>query len=114
VAKRRARRVLQLALLVLSGFAIVARAQVPASAPAHLGKVYFQTSCSGDAQALFEKGLALLHSFQYTEARQTFEQAQAADGKCAMALWGKAMSRYEQLWQFPSEKQMKESHDEIA
>jgi len=99
-----------LALLVLLGSAGMVRAQ----APAHLGKVYFQTSCSAEAQPLLDKGLALLHSFQYREARQTFEQAQAVDAKCAMAHWGKAMSLGEQLWNVPEKKQMKEGRQEIA
>ncbi|MGB7436009.1 MAG: tetratricopeptide repeat protein [Candidatus Acidiferrum sp.] len=105
---------LQLALLlVLLGCTVAARAQEPAAAPSHLGKVYFQTSCSPEAQALFDKGLALLHSFQYTEAHQIFERAQSVDPKCAMAHWGKAMSLYEQLWTFPDEKRLKEGHEEV-
>jgi Tfp pilus assembly protein PilF len=103
--------------LTLSMQAVFAMAQEQAGASrsdrSHLGKVYFPTSCSSEAQPLLEKGLALLHSFQYTEARQTFEQAQARDRKCAMAHWGKAMSYYEQLWDFPDEKQLKEGHQEI-
>ena len=102
-----------LVLMVLLGCAGVALAQAPAGAP-HLGKVYFQASCSAEAQPLLDKGLALLHSFQYKEARQTFEQAQAADGQCAMAHWGKAMSLWEQLWSVPDEKQIQEGREEIA
>ena len=30
-----------------------------------------------------------------------------------MAHWGKAMSLYEQLWEFPDDKQLKEGHEEI-
>ncbi|MGB7730764.1 MAG: hypothetical protein WBL50_22240 [Candidatus Acidiferrum sp.] len=82
-------------------------------AQSHLGTVDFPTSCSAEAQPLLDKGLALLHSFQYTEAHQTFEEAQASDKKCAMAHWGKAMSFYEQLWEFPDDKQLKEGHKEI-
>ncbi len=92
---------------------VASRGQAPASAQTQLGKVNFPTSCSPEAQPLLEKGLALLHSFQYLEARQTFEEAEARDAKCAMAYWGKALSRYEQLWEFPDEKQLKEGHDEI-
>ena len=103
-----------LLILVLLGSVAVARAQAPTGTTPHLGKVYFQTSCSAESQPLLDKGLALLHSFQYMEAHQTFEQAQAADAKCAMAHWGNAMSLWEQLWIFPSEKQMKEGREEIA
>jgi hypothetical protein len=36
--------------------------------PQHLGSVRFSTNCSPEAQSGFEKGVALLHSFQYEEA----------------------------------------------
>jgi tetratricopeptide (TPR) repeat protein len=88
-------------------------AQTVAKAESGLGKVDFATSCSGDAQPILEKGLALLHSFQYMEARQTFEQAEAADAKCAMAHWGIAMTHYEQLWMFPSPEQLAQGHKQI-
>jgi Tfp pilus assembly protein PilF len=84
-----------------------------ASAQTQLGKVNFPTSCSAEAQPMLEKALALLHSFQYLEARQTFEQAEKLDKSCAMAHWGKAMSFYQQLWDFPDEKHLKEGHAEI-
>ncbi len=103
-------------ILLLSAFlssAVVARGQSTGSAETHLGKVSFPTSCSAPAQPLLEKGLALLHSFQYMEARQTFEEAVGLDAKCAMAHWGQAMSLYEQLWDFPSGRQLSEGHKEI-
>jgi tetratricopeptide (TPR) repeat protein len=87
--------------------------QAAGAGSVHLGRVYFETSCSTEAQPLLERGLALLHSFQYLEARQTFEQAEASDAKCAMAHWGEAMSLYQQLWDFPDEKQLKEGHKAI-
>jgi hypothetical protein len=49
------------------------------------------------AQSAFEKGVALLHSFPYEEARQTFGEVAKCDAKCAMAHWGKAMSLDHQL-----------------
>jgi Tfp pilus assembly protein PilF len=84
-----------------------------ASAQTQLGKVNFPTSCSADAQPALEKGLALLHSFQYMEARQTFEDAEKLDKSCAMAHWGYAMSFYQQLWDFPDEKHLQEGHAKI-
>jgi tetratricopeptide (TPR) repeat protein len=84
-----------------------------ASAQTQLGKVNFPTSCSAEAQPVLEKGLALLHSFQYLEARQTFEEAETLDKTCGLAHWGKAMSFYQQLWDFPDEKHLKEGHAEI-
>jgi hypothetical protein len=51
---------------------------------------------------MVEKGLALLHSFQYLEAEQAFTDASRLDPQCALADWGKAMALYQQLWDFPS------------
>jgi hypothetical protein len=49
-----------------------------------------------------EKGLALLHSFQYLEAERAFTDASRLDPQCALADWGKAMVLYQQLWDFPN------------
>ena len=35
-----------------------------------LGKVTFPTSCDPKVQAQFERGVAMLHSYWFTEARQ--------------------------------------------
>jgi len=43
--------------------------------------------------------VALLHSFQYEEARSAFEAVSAKDPTCAMAHWGVAMSHYHGLWE---------------
>jgi len=82
-------------------------AQGAAATSPQLGQVNFPTSCTPDAQPLIETGVALLHSFQYQQANQTFSDAAKRDSKCAMAYWGKAMSRYEQLWEFPSGKKLR-------
>jgi len=85
----------------------------PGAQPGHLGKVDFPTSCSAGVQPLLEKGLALLHSFQYEEARQSFAAAKSQDPKCAMAHWGAAMALYHQLWDFPDPPKLKQGRDEI-
>jgi hypothetical protein len=72
-----------------------------------VGQVHFPTSCNAGAQASMETGVALLHSFQYEEASQTFSRATKEDPRCAMAYWGMAMSRFEQLWDFPGKKTLK-------
>ena len=83
-------------------------------APAdQLGKVNFPTTCSAEVQPAIEKGVALLHSFQYTESEKTFADAAAREPKCAMAYWGKAMARYEQLWDFPNDKTLKEGRKDL-
>src|SRR5258707_9002353 len=77
------------------------------SPPVQVGQVNFSTSCSVEARPAIETGVALLHSFQYLQADQSFSDAAKHDSKCAMAYWGKAMSHYEQLWEFPSGKALK-------
>lgn len=66
--------------------------------PARLGHVSFPTSCSAQAQPVFERGVALLHSFWYEEAARTFRDATTADTACAMAWWGLASSYLHPLW----------------
>src|SRR5258706_16119437 len=62
--------------------------------PDQLGKVNFPTSCRAEVQPAIEKGVALLHSFQYKESEQTFADAATKEPKCAMAHWGTAMARF--------------------
>jgi tetratricopeptide (TPR) repeat protein len=81
--------------------------------PDQLGKVNFPTSCAAEVQATIERGVALLHSFQYKESEQTFADAATRDPKCAIAHWGKAMARYHQLWDFPDEKTLNEGRKDI-
>jgi hypothetical protein len=78
-----------------------------------LGQVNFPTSCAPEAQRSIETGVALLHSFQYKQADQSFSDAAKLDPKCALAYWGKAMTHYEQLWEFPSEKSLKHGAEEV-
>lgn len=73
-----------------------------------LGTVSFPVSCSASVQKPFERGVALLHSFAYDEARQQFQEIATTDSHCSMAYWGQAMSLYHQLWSRPAEADMKQ------
>src|ERR1044071_5059077 len=66
-----------------------------------LGSVSFPTSCSAAVQKTFERGVALLYSFEYEEAGNQFREIATNDPSCAMAYWGEAMSLYHQLWGRP-------------
>lgn len=66
-----------------------------------VGSVSFPTSCDPAVQAEFERGLALLHSFFYEEARRVFTEVASKDPTCAMAQWGIAMTYYHPLWAAP-------------
>ena len=56
-----------------------------------LGKVTFPTSCDPKVQRDFERGVAMLHSYWFIQARKTFEGVLQQDPSCAIAYWGIAM-----------------------
>jgi tetratricopeptide (TPR) repeat protein len=64
-----------------------------------LGNIDFPTSGSPAAQPLFLKGVLLMHSFEYDDAREAFVEAQKADPAFAMAYWGEAMTFNHPVWQ---------------
>lgn len=63
-----------------------------------LGEVRFEVSGSPKAQQAFEKGLLLLHSFEYRDAREAFQEAMELDPQMPMAYWGVAMTHNHPLW----------------
>jgi len=83
---------------LISGFALALSFAVfpttppPVSSEEKLGRVSFPVSCTPEAQAQFERGLAMLHSFFYPETLKAFTQVTQTDPSCAMGYWGVAMS----------------------
>ncbi len=71
-----------------------------------LGSVNFPNSCRSEAQEDFLRGLALLHSFGYEEARRSFVAAAATDPRCAIAQWGVAMTYYHPIWAPPTSDEL--------
>jgi tetratricopeptide (TPR) repeat protein len=63
-----------------------------------VGSVHFVTSCQSAVAGDFNRAVALLHSFQYEDARAAFTNISERDPQCAMAQWGVAMSHYHGLW----------------
>ena len=63
-----------------------------------VGSVHFATSCQSALANNFNRAVALLHSFQYEQARQAFTDIVGKDPQCAMAQWGVAMSHYHGMW----------------
>jgi tetratricopeptide (TPR) repeat protein len=57
-----------------------------------LGEVDFPVSCTLEAQAEFNRGMALLHSFWFAPAIDSFNAVIELDPTCVMAHWGVAMS----------------------
>jgi tetratricopeptide (TPR) repeat protein len=78
-----------------------------------LGTVHFPVSCMEGVQKPFERGVALLHSFWYEEAKKEFEQIATDDPHCSMAHWGIAMSIWHQLWNRPDAATVKRGQAEV-
>src|SRR5437773_3119187 len=70
------------------------------------GTVDFKVSCTPDARSEFIRGVALLHSFFYEEARRIFTEVAAKDPNCAMAQWGIAMTWWHPIWTPPTPDEM--------
>ncbi|WP_235298347.1 tetratricopeptide repeat protein [Portibacter marinus] len=63
-----------------------------------LGVLEHDFDISAAAQEDFEKGLLLIHSFEYDDALTAFQAAKEKDSTEVMAYWGEAMSHYKALW----------------
>src|SRR5438034_11278515 len=71
------------------------------------GTVDFKVSCAPEVRSEFIRGVALLHSFFYEEARRIFTEVAAKDPTCAMAQWGIAMTWWHPIWTLPTPEEMK-------
>ena len=72
-----------------------------------VGKVTFPITCAPEVQSDFARGVALLHSFFYEEARRVFTSVAERDPKCAMAQWGIAMTWWHPIWTPPNPDEMR-------
>src|SRR5437868_15507505 len=70
------------------------------------GKVDFPITGAPAVQSEFARGVALLHSFFYEEARRVFNSVAERDPKCAMAQWGIAMTWWHPVWTPPTPDEM--------
>src|SRR6185503_4857833 len=68
----------------------------------NIGKAHIETSCNEAAQKEIDRGLALMHSFWYAPAEQTFRGAAEHDPTCGMAWWGVAMANLHPIWAPPA------------
>ena len=73
----------------------------------NLGEVRFEVACKPVARKPFDRALALLHSFEYDEARAAFQTIADKTPSCAMAYWGIAMSYVHPLWAPPTADEYK-------
>src|SRR5947207_1581738 len=67
-----------------------------------VGNVTFPITCTSEVQSDFARGVALLHSFFYEEARRVFTSMAERDPNCSMAQWGIAMTWWHPIWTPPN------------
>jgi len=79
-----------------------------------LGEINFVVHGNKEAQPFFQKGLLLLHSFEYDDAAENFVQAEQLDSTCVMAYWGEAMTYNHQLWRFQDYEKGKAALNKLA
>jgi tetratricopeptide (TPR) repeat protein len=72
-----------------------------------IGTAHLATSCNAAAQRHMDRGVALIHSFWYSEAEKSFRSAADADAQCGMGWWGVAMSNLHPLWAPPTADELK-------
>jgi tetratricopeptide (TPR) repeat protein len=72
-----------------------------------VGDVSFPITCAPEVRSDFARGVALLHSFFYEEARRVFTSVAERDPKCAMAQWGIAMTWWHPIWTPPTLEEMR-------
>ena len=95
--------------VLISGFAALDAEKSAVPEPGDLrvtGTVDFPVSCTPAARPEFTRGVALLHSFFYEEARRIFTAVAAKDPNCAMAQWGIAMTWWHPIWAPPTPDEM--------
>lgn len=85
-------------LLLFAILFFVFSCKQPKESTENLGVVRIDVSGKTEAKPLFEKGLLLLHSFEYDDAREAFQQARELDPEMPMAYWGEAMTYNHSLW----------------
>src|SRR5580658_7988460 len=85
----------------------VAQHEHPAGDPGKLGKVNFPISCDPAVQPQFSSAVAMLHSFWYEKASDTFARVAEKDPACGMAYWGIAMTYYHPIWEAPGPADLK-------
>ena len=106
------RKILRHALFVaaVSGSFETSGAQISTvRAPGDLraaGKVDFPISGAPAVRPEFDRGVALLHSFFYEEARRIFTAVAEQDPTCSMAQWGIAMTWWHPIWTPPTADEM--------
>jgi hypothetical protein len=96
---------LAIALAVMPAVALAAEHDEHAhGASGDFGRVHFHTSCKPEVRPDFERAVAMLHSFAYSNSAQAFREIAAQDPGCAgIAQWGVAMTYFHVIWGPPTD-----------
>src|SRR5262245_49317060 len=73
-------------------------AHAQSNAHQHFGKVHFPLACNAAVQDEFDLALAMLHTFSFPAAAETFKAVAQKDPDCAMAYWGIAATAIGSLY----------------
>jgi tetratricopeptide (TPR) repeat protein len=92
--------------LFLAVGSVAATLSLAYSQPITLGQVHFKTSCRSDLNARFDEGVALLHSFEFLEAEEVFQEIEKHDPTCSIAGWGIAIAQTERAGANASPKRL--------
>lgn len=87
------------ALIRIAMVTLLGAATAGAETVSDLGAIDFPTTAGPEAQQAFVRGVLLLHSFEYEDARTEFRQSRELEPDFAMAAWGEAMTHNHPLWQ---------------
>jgi hypothetical protein len=95
-------RIFAVFIVLLACFRAHANQSLNPGSEERLGAVSFPITCNASVQKPFERGVALVHSFEFEQSDLQFQEIARHDPRCAMAYWGQAMSIYHQLWSRPA------------
>jgi tetratricopeptide (TPR) repeat protein len=85
---------LGISVVALTSLASAQDDQHAGAGPEKLGNVSFANSCSAAVATEFNRGVALLHSFEFRRALESFSRVLERDPSCAIAHWGIAMCHW--------------------
>src|SRR5262247_524603 len=80
------------------GIATIALEPPRANAFENFGEVHFPIACKPEVQAEFDLAVAMLHTFSFPAAANTFTAVSKKDPDCAMAYWGLAATAIGSLY----------------
>ena len=87
----------RLMMITIISMALAGQALAQANNQSY-GQTSFPNSGAEEAQSAFVTGILMLHSFEYDDARDAFQQAQEIDPEFALAYWGESLTWYKRLW----------------